>query len=313
MVEPQNTIDLRGRSIAITGATGFIGRHVVDVLQARGAKVIGVARNPLRVPSLIARGVEMRAADLADEQALTKAFEGAWAVVSNAALFSLGNSDWDEHIRTNVEGTRHVLDAASKAGIERVVHVSSVAVYASRLGNVREDAPQLSGSSPRRRHTTYGISKALSEQLAWRMAASHGLSLTCVRPCAVYGAFDPNFTPILRKIMASPINVVPAFFKFPLVYVGDVAEAIARCLERPASIGHAYNVTGGDLPLRALRRALKDAGEPIGPLSVPLPFVLPTHFNHEAAARELGWHNRSFSDAVADMLQRERDEKRSQA
>jgi dihydroflavonol-4-reductase len=302
-------IDLSGKTIAVTGATGFIGRYVVDALLERGAHVVGVVRSPGRVPSLAARGVEMRRADLADRASLAEGFRGAWAVVSNAALFSLQKSGWDEHINTNVEGTRNVIEAAATAGAHRVVHVSSVAVYKSLLGRpVREDHPQLSLASPRRGRAAYGISKALSEQLAWRLAAERGLDLTCVRPCAVYGAFDPNFTPLLRKLLAFPVNIVPAFCRFPLVYAGDVAESVALCLERPASTGKSYNVTGGDFTLRQLRAALRDAGGRVGPISLPLPLPLLVSFDHSLAARDLGWVNRSYGDAFRDTLRREREE-----
>src|SRR5213594_1158063 len=101
-------MELGGAAVAVTGATGFLGRYVVDALLARGARVIGVVRNPERVPALAARGVEMRLADLV---ALAAGFIGADAVVSNAALFALGNRSWEDHQRANVAGIRNVMEA----------------------------------------------------------------------------------------------------------------------------------------------------------------------------------------------------------
>src|SRR5437899_4136385 len=83
-------MELKGRNIAVTGATGFLGRYIVDVLLKRGAHVIGVVRNPDRVPELQQRGVEFRKADLAERDRLTAGFAGVDAVVSNAALFAVG-------------------------------------------------------------------------------------------------------------------------------------------------------------------------------------------------------------------------------
>src|SRR5258705_2473496 len=120
---------LRGATIAVTGATGFLGRYIVDSLLARGARVAGVVRNPDRVPELAAKGVELRKADLAEPDRLAAGFAGADAVVSNAALFSLGNQSWADHERANVEGTRNVMTACKDAGVKRVVHVSSVTAY----------------------------------------------------------------------------------------------------------------------------------------------------------------------------------------
>src|SRR5262249_61821169 len=81
--------ELRDTTIAVTGATGFLGRYVVDALLRRGARVIGVVRNPDRVPALAARGVEMRRADLGSREALARGFAGAAAIVSNAPPLSL--------------------------------------------------------------------------------------------------------------------------------------------------------------------------------------------------------------------------------
>src|SRR5688572_20821225 len=91
-------MDLAGATIAVTGATGFLGRYVVDVLLKRGARVVGVVRNPDRVPELARRGVELRKADLGNTAELAEGFRGARAVVSNAALFSIRNQKWEEHI-----------------------------------------------------------------------------------------------------------------------------------------------------------------------------------------------------------------------
>jgi uncharacterized protein YbjT (DUF2867 family) len=71
---------LSGARIAVTGATGFLGRYIVDTLLLRGAKAVGVVRNPDRVPQLVARGVELRKADLAPRHDLAEGFAGADAV-----------------------------------------------------------------------------------------------------------------------------------------------------------------------------------------------------------------------------------------
>ena len=84
-------MNLRGATIAVTGATGFLGRYIVDALLGRGAHVIGVVRNPRKLPELLHKGVELRQADLAAPEHLKQAFAGAEAVVSNAALLSLGD------------------------------------------------------------------------------------------------------------------------------------------------------------------------------------------------------------------------------
>jgi len=184
-------VELRGASIAVTDATGFLGRYVVDTLLSRGARVVGVVRNPDRVPELALRGAELRRADLADRERLARGFAGADAVVSNA-------------------------------------------------------------------------------------------------PCAIYGAFDPNFTAAFRSLVGLPISIMPAWLRLSLVYAGDVAEAVARALERPLSAGRAYNVTGDDLPVWEFARAWREAGGRGAWLLLPIPVPLVRMFDNGAPSGSSG-------------------------
>ena len=304
-------IDLHDSTVAVTGATGFLGRYIVDALLGRSARVIGVVRNPDRVPELAARGVELRRADLSDRDALLAGFEGADAVVSNAALFSLRRlaslspHNRRDHRRANVDGTRNVFDALTAAGVRRVVHVSSVAIYdGRRRGYSGEDQAQLSERTRPTPFNAYAVSKALSEQLAWRLARERGLALTTVRPCAIYGAFDPNFTRILERLLSLPVTVVPVGLHLPLVYAGDVAEAIALALESAVAQGRAYNTTGDDATFREVIRAWEAAGGRKALVKIPLPTPFRQSFDHRRATRDLGWHNRPLVEGFRDTLAR---------
>src|SRR5437870_6401956 len=299
-------MDLRGAAVAVTGATGFLGRYIVAVLLARGAHVIGVVRNPGRVPELAARGVELRQADLAERDRLAQGFAGTRAVVSNAALFSLRNRSWEDHRRANIQGTENVFGALADAAVKRVVHVSSVAVYRAHGPRVAEDAPQLTADTRRTLTNAYSVSKALSEQLAWRLAARYSLELTAVRPCAIYGAFDPNFTAVFRRLVGFPLTVMPALMHLPLVYAGDVAEAIARAVERPVSIGCSYNVTGDDATVWEFARAWREAGGrgALAQLPPPVPWLRAS--DSTRARRRLGWRNRPFVEALRETFALER-------
>ncbi len=300
-------MELAGKRIAVTGATGFLGRYIVDVLLARNAHVIGVVRNPGKVPELAAKGVELRQADLSQRERLAAGFAGADAVVSNAALFALGNQHWEEHERANVEGTRNVFGALADAGVRRVVQVSSVAVYGLfARGRLDEDAPQLTPDARRMPWSVYPISKAISEQEAWRLAREHGLALTTVRPCTIYGAFDPNFTPLFGRLVGLPITVMPAGMRMSFVYAGDVAEGIALALERDVSIGRAYNLTGDGESAWDLARAWKEAGGRAASVMLPLPVPFAPKFDPGRARRELGWRTRPLVDALRETFRLER-------
>jgi nucleoside-diphosphate-sugar epimerase len=296
---------LRGAQIAVTGATGFLGRYVVDELLARGAQVVGVVRNPGKVPALAAR-IELRQADLTERDRLTAALRGTDAVVSNAALLSLSNRDWDAYQRTNIEGTRNVFEAIAAAGVRRVVHVSSVAVYRRpRRALVTEDHPQHSAASPRRPTNLYPVSKALSEQLAWQIARERGLALTTLRPGGIYGAFDTNFMPVFKRLMRPPLSVFPVCLRIPLVYAGDVAAAIALALANDAAVGQAYNIAGEDRTVWAFARAWRAAGGRAPRLMIPIPVPVRRRYDTTRAATDLGWRNRPLVDGLRDTLARE--------
>ncbi len=297
-------VDLRGATVAVTGATGFIGRYIVRTLLDRGARVVGVVRNPDRVPELRAAGVELHRADLAQPDRLAAGFAGADAVVSNAALLALGPRRWEEYRRANVAGTENVFDAVRAAGVRRVVQISSVAVYRGHAQpRVREDHPQLAESDAAGwLANRYGISKALSEQLAWRLASEYGLALTTLRPCAVYGAFDPTFSRLFVRLASLPVTVMPAAAHVPVVYAGDVAEAVALALERPIAIGRAYNVTGEDLPLWDVYRAWGMAGGRTAWLTLPVPFPVRWVYDNTRAETELGWRNRPLVDGFRETI-----------
>jgi UDP-glucose 4-epimerase len=296
-------MDLRAKRIAVTGATGFLGRYIVDALLARGAHVVGVVRNPSRVPELAAKGVELRKADLGEPDRLVAGFAGTDAVVSNAALFALGNQSWADHERCNVEGTRNVMGACKDAGVRRVVHVSSVAVYGIfARGRLHEDAPQLGAETRRMPWNVYAVSKAISEQEAWRLARQHGLDLTTVRPCTIYGAFDPNFMPLFKRVSSWPLSFRPVGLRQSYVYAGDVAEGIALVLEQERSIGRAYNLTGDGETWQDLSEAWSAAGGRTPSLALPIPVPLAPNFDSTRARKELGWRPRPLVDGVREMV-----------
>jgi dihydroflavonol-4-reductase len=300
-------VEIAGATIAVTGATGFLGRYIALALRARGARVIGVVRNPERVPELRERGIELRRADLAERERLAEGFRGADAVISNAALISLRNQRWADHLRTNLEGTENVLEAAAAAGVRRIVQISSVAVYRGRRQRlVDEDHAQYGPDVRPRRFNVYPLSKALAEQTAVRLARERDLALTVLRPGGIYGAFDRNFMPVFRAFMWPKLTLYPACFRLPLVYAGDVAEAILLALERPGSIGRAYNITGEDRSAWDFARAWRAAGGSSPWLMLPIPFPYRRVFDTGRAFRELGWRARPYVEGLRETLAFER-------
>ena len=294
-------MDIQGRTIAVTGASGMIGTYICRSLLRAGAKVVGVVRNPAKAAFLAEEGVEFRTADLADVDALAEAFKGCDAIVSNAAMYVVQKSmhAWAEHEKANLEGTRHVYEAAHKAGVKRVIQISTFGIYRWSIFRVLdEQSPQLNGA--RRQGGPYRATKQTSEALAWEMARHFALEVTSLRPTAVYGARDYNFMRPVYGLLRLPVLPMPSI-SFPIVYAGDVADAVVGALKNDASIGQAYNVGGENLQVAEFMKALHDV-LPASPKVFALPIPIGVKIDNSKAARDLGFRNRPFADALREVV-----------
>lgn len=295
-------MDLKGKNIAVTGATGMIGVYIVRALLKRGAHVIGVVRNPDKAAFLKNEGVEFRKADLMDASSLERAFVGCDAVVSNAALYKVTNMNWEDNYRPNKIGTENVFNATAKAGIKRVVHISSVAVYQFTIfGEIDETSAQVNGEA--REGGAYRATKQLSEDLAWKLAAQNGISLTTLRPSGVYGARDSNIMPYFKMAMKLPFLPIPGL-SWPLVYAGDVADAVVASLENDKSGGAAYNTTGDGRDFADFLSAWQEAAGK-GARVFKIPVGLGVKFSFTKAARDLGFRNKPFVEALREIFAEE--------
>lgn len=250
-----------GQRVVVTGAGGFIGGTTARALRERGAQVVGVDVDPHAAARLAADGIEPAVADVTDLEALTAAFAGAALVVHTAAFVH----EWGEmsdFVRVNVAGTATVLDAASAAGVERVVHVSSVVVYGyDAPGELDEDAHL----------RTYGIpyidTKSASDRLARRRGA------IVVRPGDVYGPGSiPWLVRPLELARAGRLALPGAGDGSMLpVYVDDLVAALLAAAER-GQPGRAYTVWDGHaVPFRDyFARIAEIAGGP-APRRLPRP------------------------------------------
>jgi UDP-glucose 4-epimerase len=177
--------------VAVTGATGFIGRHVVPLLLERGHSARALARNGgVALPA----GACAIAGDVTDVAAVEQAFRGAEVVIHLAGVAHTtltGEEDRNRARAVNVGGARNVLETASRAGVRRVVLASSAHVYDGQRGvAVREDAPQAA-------ENLYAETKIEVEKLA-RDFARRNLVVVIGRPCLIYG---PNVRFNLFKLM----------------------------------------------------------------------------------------------------------------
>jgi len=307
-------VNLSDATVAVTGATGFLGRYIVRSLLEHGAQVVGVVRNPDKVPALRdTPGVELRKADLRDQAALTEGFRGCDAVVNNAALVSIGNQGRQALIDANVEGVRNVLRAMVDAGVGRCVHVSSATVYAPKKGHFYVEGDPLRDASARpSRINDYATSKAIGEREAWRMADSEGLALSTARPHTIYGAHDStSFTKWFKLLMRPHLaSAFPVGTYLPSVYAGDLGDAFCRMLERgDRASGKAYNLSSPpelDRGFFAHVDAYRQAGGHTPRFVLPVPVPIRRSYSMVRAQDDLSFRPRPLVDGYRDMLALER-------
>lgn len=223
-----------------TGATGFIGSHIVDHLLVRGDSVRALVRPDSDTRRLVRQGVRLVYGDLTDHAVLDTAVEGVDVIYHVAALLGKGHSA-TAMITTNVVGTENLLGACVRQAVSRFVFLSSVSVYAPSSAHlVDEDAPQ--GETG-----TYGQSKSAAERIIQHYAQTYGMNYSVLRPCRVYGERDERYTGRLLRILRAPIiPVVSGGWPFyNLVHASDVADAAILAGTRPGALGQTFNITDG--------------------------------------------------------------------
>lgn len=220
----------------VTGAAGFLGRHLAAHLLREGWTVRGLDRTP-------APGIDR--ADVTDAGTVARACEGVDVVFHLAALLPQRRAPAERMRAVNIEGTRNVLRAAREAGARAVVLVSSAEVY----GVPREiPCPE---EAPARPIGEYGRNKVEAERLA-REAAAAGLHVPILRPPTIVGAGMPE--PLLGRFLddarrGRPLVVIgDGSTRFQMVAASDVAVACVRALEVPEASGEAFNIGSENVP-----------------------------------------------------------------
>ena len=248
------------RRVAITGATGFIGRHLTARLVSRGVSVDAIQRPESRQPA--PEGATVVRAPL-DAESLRPAFTQADAVVHLAGVVASNRAR--DFVHANVEGTREVARAARAADVP-VIHVSSLAA----AGPAPPSAPRREGDASRP-VTPYGRSKLDGERA---LSAERGLRWTILRPGVVYGPGDRALLPLFAFAGRGLLPLVGrAAAAYTFIYVDDMVRAIVAALETPAAgdtlfVGHPHPVATRAL-LEDIRAALGR-----GAVIVPVPMIL---------------------------------------
>ena len=239
--------------LLLTGATGFVGRNLCQVLVERGHQVRAFVRSTSRTDHLERLGVEVVWGDLQDAQALAYAAAGCRAVVHAAGKFRFWG-EREEFFEVNVEGTRNVLAAAQRAGVERLIYISTVAVVGlpppgATITEQTRCLPQ----------DAYQESKLEAERLLLAGHRESGTPVVVLRPGAVYGKWSRYA--FNRLFFEDPLGRLPVrvhggrHITMP-VYAPDVARAVELSLRR-ARPGRVYNVCGPCLSHRQVGETIE--------------------------------------------------------
>lgn len=317
--------------VLVTGATGFVGAAVVRSLLGADYAVRALVRRDSRTDNIDGLDLETAVGDLRDPDSLDRAMRGCRGVFHVAADYRLWVPDPRAMYASNVEGSRHVLEAAARAGVQRIVYTSSVATLG--LHTDGSPADEQTPVTLEDMIGDYKRSKFLAEQAVGELAQALGLDVVIVHPAAPVGPRDIKPTPTGRMVLDVVRGRVPAYVDsgLDIVHVDDVADGHRLAFERGRA-GRHYILGGDNLALRDIfAHVARLAGRREPRLRIPHTVVLPAayvaelwarasgntpsltvagarlarkhmYFSHRRATDELGYHPRPALAALQDAV-----------
>jgi dihydroflavonol-4-reductase len=312
----------------ITGATGFLGSHLARQLTERGDEVVALVRATSDRSRLEGLAIDYAEGDVTDADSVVRALDGVDQVFHCAGVVEFGPRDRSFLDRVNIDGTRHVLDAAAAAGIP-AVHVSSLAALgATVLGDEPKDETWWSTDPPA---AVYEETKRAGHEHARKLAAD-GASVRIVMPGGIYGVGDQStLYDLIRSysLWSIPVGYFPEI-RQSTVHVDDCADALIRVADRGVDGGE-YVVVAETVEIREWltliaqgaghrpprwyvpTRTVRKLGGPLGtvsswfgrsPTEVPETIAVATHdcaYTGDKLRTELGWQPRSLAEGMAAM------------
>ncbi|MBW7477209.1 NAD-dependent epimerase/dehydratase family protein [Paenibacillus oenotherae] len=231
-------------NVLVTGATGFLGRRLVQRLLEEGYTVTAAGRNEAVGRELTLEGARFLPASLEDEQAMLDACRGQSYVFHCGALSTPWGA-YRDFYRSNVMGTRHVIAGCRTHGVTRLIHVSTPSLYFQY-----KDGFGISEASPlpNKPVNHYARTKRMAESLVDE-AFAQGLPVVTIRPRALFGPGDNAIFP--RLVRANQKKFVPLFRKgqimMDITYIDNCVDALLLCMRSPEStLGRKYNITNGE-------------------------------------------------------------------
>ena len=225
----------------VTGASGFLGGRVAQMLHQLGEEVVILARASSDLRHLSSTPVRVVRGDLSDRAALEEAVQQVTIIFHCAAC----STDWaplQTYLEANVVGTQNLISAAQRAPrLHRFLHVSTTDIYGYPQVPCTEEHPFTDAGLP------YNQTKGGAEAAVWKAYQESGIPITIIRPATIYGPRGKDFTEkiatMLRQRLMAYIDTGTAPGGF--TYVDSVVQAMLDAAASPRTIGQAYNIAGG--------------------------------------------------------------------
>jgi nucleoside-diphosphate-sugar epimerase len=228
----------------VTGASGFIGSHLVKELGERGYEVTALCRSETAAASLRDRGVRIVVSDITEPSSLIGACEGQDWIFHGAAIVS-GYGPWNVFMNVGVKGTENLINAAVNAGVRRFIHLSSIAVYGIRpRGVCFTEATPFYENGKTWNH--YARQKVLSERIVWQAHRDGRIQVTTFRPSLVIGPGDRNIVGQTLRFIRSPVGGIigEGYNHMACVVVDELTRTIVNSVSSEIAMGKAYNLSG---------------------------------------------------------------------
>ncbi|MFX1536967.1 MAG: NAD-dependent epimerase/dehydratase family protein [Promethearchaeota archaeon] len=233
----------------VTGATGFLGSHIVDELMENNYEVRVLIRKTSNTRFIDKySGIEKAIGDITQAETLPEAMKDVDVVFNNAAIME-DWGPWKKFERVNLQGTLNVLEAARKLEIKKIVHTSSTAVY----GFPNKKTP-ITEEFPKKPFGNYQKSKYEAQKAADQYVSNYDMDISSIRPPFIFGARDSYTIPIaIESIVSGDMMLIGSGNQIQsIVHARDAAHCIRLAAEKPDTKGESFNVTSFDIDVKTL-------------------------------------------------------------
>lgn len=318
-----------GKTVFVTGATGFIGGRLVPRLVKRGYEVACLVREPEKATALRMEGVRLVKGDITSKESMREAMKGANAVFHLAGWYAIGERDTTRMHAVNVDGARNTLELAAELGVPKILHTSTVGVFGNTHGKLVDETYR---ALREEMVSTYELTKWAAHYQVAAALQNRGAPVMILQLGGVTGAGDeaPHIMVFEMFVRKSPV-MFGAGSGFTFAHVDDIAERYIQALEK-GKAGEAYILAGEAMTYKRVFEVLEKisgmqgariwapgwfAGMSAATLGMLENLGLRGPYSSEAllamkdytywasaekAQRELGWKRRPTEDTLRDTL-----------